>query len=81
MNAKERKKLARAIAHRAECMKDVNLERSVGLALTGCSSRVYKAISTTPPREVYAPSADNMCLPDVAIFSAGHRKSNGLTAR
>ncbi|HDL7057464.1 TPA: hypothetical protein PXM42_002144 [Yersinia enterocolitica] len=43
MNTKERKKLARAIAHRADSMKDVRLEKNIATALTGCTARVYKA--------------------------------------
>jgi len=29
----------------------------------------------------YSPSAGNCCLPEVAIFAAGHRKSESVTAR
>lgn len=81
MNAKERKKLARAIAHRADSMKDVRLEKNIATALTGCSVRVYKATMPIPIRSTERPSADNICLPEVAIFSAGHRKSESVTAR
>lgn len=50
MNAKERKKLARAIAHRADSMKDVRLEKNIATALTGCTARVYKATMPIPIR-------------------------------
>lgn len=81
MNAKERKKLARAIAHRFECMRDASLEKSIATALTGCSARIYKATMPIPIRSKEQPSADNICLPEVAMFAAGHRKSECLTAR
>lgn len=73
MNAKERKKLARAIAHRAEVNKDSKLEKRVALSLSGCSARVYKATMSLPLRSKEQASADNICIPDVAIFAAGHR--------
>ncbi|EKN3612532.1 hypothetical protein NUG10_002522 [Yersinia enterocolitica] len=73
MNAKERKKLARAIAHRADSMKDVRLEKNIATALTGCAARVYKATMPIPIRSTERPSADNICLPEVAKFSAGFR--------
>ncbi|HEI6883726.1 TPA: transcriptional regulator [Yersinia enterocolitica] len=74
MNAKERKKLARAIAHRADSMKDVRLEKSIATALTGCTARAYKATMPIPIRSTERPSADNICLPEVAKFAAGFRK-------
>lgn len=43
-------------------------------------SRVDKALSI--PKQKHYPSADNICLPQVAIFAAGHRKSaDTVTAR
>ncbi|MGA8121102.1 hypothetical protein [Rouxiella badensis] len=42
--------------------------------------RVDKALSI--PTEKHYPSADNICLPQVAIFAAGHRKPvETVTAR
>ena len=73
MNAKERKKLARAIAHRAEVNKDSKLEKRVAMSLSSCSARVYKATMSLPLRSKEQASADNICLPDVAIFAAGFR--------
>ncbi|MGT3190048.1 transcriptional antitermination N peptide, partial [Yersinia enterocolitica] len=40
----------------------------------GCTSRVYKATMSIPIRSTELPSADNICLPDVAKFAAGFRK-------
>jgi len=47
MNAKERKKLARAIAHRAEQMKDVIESKNARIELTGGNPRIAKALSLT----------------------------------
>ncbi len=47
MNAKERKKLARAIAHRAEQMKDVIEAKNARIELTGGNPRIAKALSLT----------------------------------
>lgn len=72
-NQQERKKLARAQAHYAKSISDVTLEKSIATALTGCTSRVYKATMPVPVRSKEQPSADNICLPEVARFAAGHR--------
>jgi len=65
---------ARAAAHRAEKLQQ----------LTG-SDRISKAISLTEykacPRSRPEPESGSVCLPQVAIFSAGHRKSESVTAR
>ena len=47
MNAKERKKLARAIAHRADQMKDVIEAKNARIELTGGNPRIAKALSLT----------------------------------
>ncbi|WP_432323430.1 hypothetical protein [Yersinia enterocolitica] len=39
----------------------------------GCTSRVYKATMPVPVRSTDRPSADNICLPEVAKFAAGFR--------
>ncbi|WP_455722205.1 transcriptional antitermination N peptide [Yersinia aleksiciae] len=36
---------------------------------------------SVPARSTERPSADNICLPEVAKFAAGFRKSESLTAR
>lgn len=74
MPRNKQKNLARAQAHRAERMKDVELGKRVAVSLSGCSGRVYKAVNSLPLRSQQQASSDNICLPDVAIFAAGHRK-------
>lgn len=77
MNSKQRYNARRMTAHNAakaaEVSKDITLEKNVALSLSGCSARVYKATMSLPLRSKEQASADNICLPDVAIFAAGHR--------
>ncbi|WP_337049979.1 hypothetical protein [Serratia fonticola] len=69
---------------RADKKGDERLKKAVAIALIG-SERVYRALSTidgkASPRgkAVYRPSADNRCLPQVALFDAGHRQSKNPT--
>ncbi len=86
MNSKQRYNARRMTAHNAakaaELSKDIRLEKNVALSLSGCSARVYKATTSLPLRSKEQASADNICLPDVAIFAAGHRKpTETVTAR
>jgi len=69
-------------AKAAEASKDIRLEKNVALSLSGCSARVYKATMSLPLRSKEQASADNICLPDVAVFNAKFRKKpESLTAR
>lgn len=79
--AKSRYKARRA-TQVAERRSDEALARSVAQAVTGCSDRVLKAVSAPSERSKPQPSADNLCLGDVAIYNAGFRKKNdSVTAR
>lgn len=73
MPRNKQKNLARAAAHRAEKSKDMRLGRSIEAALTGCSDRVLKAVNAPSVRSKPEPSADNLCLGDVALYAAGFR--------
>jgi len=46
----------------------------------GCSERVTRAISLAGTRQKEV-EGGAVCLPDVALFAAGHRKSKQVTAR
>ena len=84
MNAKERCKMRRKLrraSEREESQKDMKLGKNIATSLSGCSSRVLKATMSLPLRSKEQASADNICLADVAIFNAGYRKSNQVTAR
>ncbi len=80
MNSKERKKLARAIAHREGRNKDISLSRKVASALNG-GARVAKALSLAEYSMNNETHSSSACLPEVALFRAGYRKTNSITAR
>lgn len=46
MNSRER----RTARYRAKCAAEGRLEKSIAIALTGCTSRVYKATMPVPVR-------------------------------
>lgn len=80
MKAREIRKLERARQHKemkAYCKK---IDRAFSRLSEGCSERVTKAISLARTRQKEV-EGGSVCLPDVAIFAAGHRKSNNVTAR
>ncbi len=78
MNSRER----RAQAYRAKCAAENKFGRKVEAAMTGCSNRVLKAVSAPSVRSKPQPSADNLCLGDVALYAAGFRKpTESITAR
>ncbi|MHA1039996.1 hypothetical protein ACR9GW_01200 [Enterobacter ludwigii] len=80
MKAREIRKLERARQHKemkAYCKK---IYRAFSRLSEGCSERVTKAISLAGTRQKEV-EGGSVCLPDVALFAAGHRKSNNVTAR
>lgn len=76
-NARNRRR-ARRQAQREQAMQDASLARRV--ANSTCSTRVTKAISLAGTRQKNV-EGGAVCLPEVALFAAGHRKSNNVTAR
>ncbi|ECH0841176.1 TPA: hypothetical protein ACOEP1_004518 [Enterobacter kobei] len=76
-NARNRRR-ARRQAQREQAMQDASLARRV--ANSTCSTRVTKAISLAGTRQKEV-EGGAVCLPEVALFAAGHRKSNNVTAR
>lgn len=80
MKAREIRKLERARQHKemkAYCKK---IDRAFSRLSEGCSERVTKAISLSGTRQKEV-EGGAVCLPEVALFAAGHRKSNNVTAR
>ncbi|CAM8500636.1 hypothetical protein [Enterobacter asburiae] len=80
MNAKQRYNARRAAEHRemkAYCKK---IDRAFSRLSEGCSERVSRAISLAGTRQKEV-EGGAVCLPDVALFATGHRKSNNITAR
>ena len=76
-NARNRRR-ARRQAQREQAMQDASLARRV--ANSTCSTRVTKALSLAGTRQKEV-EGGAVCLPEVALFAAGHRKSNNVTAR
>ena len=56
--------------------KDYEARRTV----TGCRDRILKAVSS-PSLRTKPETTGSSCLPEVAIYAAGYRKSNVITAR
>ncbi|KZQ38563.1 hypothetical protein A3464_18740 [Enterobacter genomosp. O] len=74
------RKLERARQHKemkAYCKK---IDRAFSRLSEGCSERVTKAISLAGTRQKEV-EGGAVCLPEVALFAVGHRKSNNVTAR
>lgn len=77
MNAKQRYRAKRASENRERKAADKRISRKID-ALCGCSERVTKALIDIP-RIKGDDSADNVCLPNVWIYNAGHRgKTNSI---
>ena len=76
-NARNRRR-ARRQAQREQAMQDASLARRV--ANVTCSTRVSKAISLAGTRQKEF-EGGAVCLPEVAMFAAGHRTSKQVTAR
>lgn len=76
-NARNRRRARRQAQHE-QAMQDASLARRV--ANSTCSTRVTKAISLAGTRQKEV-EGGAVCLPEVALFAAGHRKSKQVTAR
>lgn len=70
-------KATQKLEAKAYCKK---IDRAFSRLSEGCSERVSKAISLAGTRQKEV-EGGAVCLPDVAMFAAGHRKSNNVTAR
>lgn len=76
--AKSRYKARRA-AMVAERRDDEALARKVAVIASGCNMRVGKAVTSPSLRDRHESGA--ACLPEVALYAAGYRKSESVTAR
>jgi len=70
-NARNRRRARRAEANE-HLNADNRLARKIAVASAGCSLNVSRATSSPSLREKHESTA--MCLPDVALYQAGHRK-------
>lgn len=80
MKAREIRKLERARQHKERKAYCKKIDRAFSRLSEGCSERVTKAISLAGTRQKKV-EGGAVCLPEVALFAAGHRKSNNVTAR
>ncbi len=79
MNSRQRYKAKRAAEHRERTQYCQKIERAFSRLSEDCSNRVLRATSLGSLRDTTSGGAS--CLPEVAIFAAGHRKSKQVTAR
>ncbi|WP_333890937.1 hypothetical protein [Atlantibacter subterraneus] len=84
MTNREHKKLLRAIRHQQEKRDNQQFAKKIDRAFSrlseDCSNRVLKATSLIAVRETDI--GGSCCLPEVAMYAAGHRKSKDIvTAR
>ena len=84
MNAKQRCKLRRIERRKLEreqLAAESRLEQRIESIMTGCSGRVSKALNGTLTLRDRSSKSGAICIPDVAIYYAGHRKSVSVSAR
>lgn len=78
-NARNRRRARRA-AQQEQQQADVRLARKIAVASAGCSLNVARATSAPSLREKH--ESTSQCLPEVAKYAAGYRKSKDIvTAR
>ncbi|EHM42380.1 regulatory protein N domain protein [Hafnia alvei ATCC 51873] len=85
MNSRQRYKAKRAAENRERNLYLTKIDKAytkLSMGLSGCSERTVKALSLpTPVVRGEEEVTGSYCLPQVAIFAAGHRKSGSVTAR
>lgn len=78
-NARNRRRARRAEAQ-SQIDADSRLARKIAVAGSGCSLNVARATSSPSLREKH--ESTSQCLPEVAKYAAGYRKSKDIvTAR
>ena len=70
-NARNRRRARRAES-KAQIDADSRLARKIAVAGSGCSLNVARATSAPSLREKH--ESTSQCLPQVALYQAGHRK-------
>ena len=70
-------KAAQKLEAKAYCKK---IDRAFSRLSEGCSERVTRAVSHAVVRQKEV-EGGAVCLPEVAMFAAGHRTSKQVTAR
>lgn len=81
MNAKQRYNARRAAEHREKKQYIGKINRAFAKLSGEGSERTCKALSLPGLRQPKEDTSGSICIPQVAIFQAGHRKTNNVTAR
>lgn len=76
MNRNQARRLA---AFNAKKAAEKHFANRIGEILSGCPSRVDRATSLGSLRD--SNTGGSACLPDVALYAAGHRNTKQITAR
>lgn len=79
MNSRQRYKAKRAAEHRERKEYCQKIERAFSRLSEDCSNRVLRATSLGSLRDNC--STGSACLPEVAMYAAGHRNTKQVTAR
>ncbi|MGC0863530.1 hypothetical protein [Pantoea agglomerans] len=80
MNRNQRRMAAFNARKASEAIEQTRFERRIVSTLSSCNQRVEKAVISPSLRDRHESTA--MCLPEIAIFAAGHRNSKDIvTAR
>jgi hypothetical protein len=79
MNSRQRYKAKRAAEHRERTQYSKKIERAFSRLSEDCSNRVLRATSLGSLRD--SNTTGSACLPDVALYAAGHRNAKQVTAR
>lgn len=79
MNRNQRRMAAYNAKKAAEATDASRFSKKLTVALSGCSLNVARATSAPSLREKHEDGA--ACLPQVAIYNAGFRKTKNITAR
>lgn len=79
MNRNQRRMAAYNAKKASEAIEQTRFERRIVSTLSSCNQRVEKAVSSPSLRDRH--ESTSVCLPEIALFNAGYRKSETVTAR
>ncbi|WP_455749517.1 transcriptional antitermination N peptide [Pantoea vagans] len=79
MNRNQRRMAAYNARKASEAIEQTRFERRIVSTLSSCNQRVEKACSSPSLRDRH--ESTSVCLPEIALFNAGYRKSETVTAR
>lgn len=79
MNRNQRRMAAFNARKASEAIGQTRFERRIVSTLSSCNQRVEKAVTSPSLRDRH--ESTSVCLPEIALFNAGYRKSESITAR